>query len=142
MKTNILLLALVLVTIGGCKKNNSSARQITYNIIPQNSSGVAGTVSFTDVVDSSQTKVDIEVSNTPGFTYVAHIHYGPPSNYRGAVYVFDPIFAANKRISYQQNIPLLYDSALVYNGTFVLHDSTGNNVLGLCGIGVNKDSLP
>jgi hypothetical protein len=138
MKTNIILVLCLSVFIYSCKKNPTGPRQTQYTIIPQNNSGVSGTVTFIEKTDSSQTEVDIEVNNTPGYTYVAHIHQGVPTNYRGAIYIFDPMYARWDKLSYQQNIPLPYDSALVYNGTFVLHDSTANNVLGLCGVGINK----
>jgi|GEM_PF-3417428 len=137
MKIKIIVAVLLIVSFSSCKKD-STARQTQYNIIPQNSSGVTGTVTFIEQPSLSQTEVDIEVKNTPGYYYVAHIHQGTPSLYRGAIYIFDPIYSSSGHISFQQNIPLLYDSALTLNGTFVLHDSTGNNVLGLCGIGVNK----
>jgi hypothetical protein len=137
--TYLAITLLLLVAFTGCKKDASpSLRQTQYTIIPQNNSGITGTVTFIEVRDSSQTTVDIEVQHTTGYDYVAHIHGGPPANYRGAIYVFDPIYASEGHVSYKQNIPLLYDSALVFNGTFVFHDSTANNVLGLCGIGINK----
>ena len=141
MRINIIVAAILLLgswSFSSCKKDATAARQTQYTIIQQNNSGITGTVTFTEQVSTSQTKVDIEVQNTPGYTYIAHIHQGTPALYRGAIYIFDPIYASNNHISFQQNIPLLYDSALTYNGTFVFHDSTGNNVLGLCGIGANK----
>jgi hypothetical protein len=140
MKINFLI-AIILVTIlSGCKKDTSSpnVRHTQYTIIPQNSSGIAGTVTLTEVADSAKTQVDIEVSHTTGYNYVAHIHRGIPAHYFNAIYIFDPIYASGGHLSYRQNIPLRYDSAVVYNGTFVIHDSTANNVLGLCGVGANK----
>ena len=139
MKANILLVSILLAALfSSCKKDSTGPRQTQYNIIPQNNSGITGTVTFIEQAALSQTEVDIEVKNTPGYYYIAHIHQGTPTLYHGAVYIFDPIYANGGHISYQQNIPLLYDSAIIYNGTFVIHDSTGNNVLGLCGIGANK----
>ena len=138
MKTKIIFTSVLLIFLWSCKKDAQPARQTQYTIIPQNNSGITGTVTFVEQVGISQTKVEIEVQNTPGYTYVAHIHQGPPAAYRVAVFVFDPIYASGGHVSYQQDIPLLYDSALTYDGTFVFHDSTGNNVLGLCGIGANK----
>ena len=138
MKVKLTAIAFILLLLGACKKDPPQPRQTQYTIIPQNNSGITGTVSFIEKADLSQTEVDIEVNNTPSHTCVAHIHLGPPSNYRGAVFIFDPMNASGSHLSYQQNIPLVYDSALIYNGTFVFHDSTGNNVLGLCGIGANK----
>ncbi len=137
MKSSTALILLVLL-ISSCKKDATPTRQIQYTIIPQNNSGITGTLTFTEQADSSQTIVDIEVNNTMHYKYVAHIHQGPPTNYHGAIYIFDPIYAGGSHLSYKQSIPLQYDSALVLNGTFVLHDSTANNILGLCGVGANK----
>jgi hypothetical protein len=138
MKAKIFAVILLVFSVSSCKKDPPQPRQTQYTIIPQNNSGITGTMTFIEKADLSQTEVDIEVSNTVFYKYVAHIHQGTPSNYRGAVFIFDPMYAAGSHLSYRQNIPLLYDSALTYNGTFVLHDSTGNNVLGLCGVGANK----
>jgi hypothetical protein len=138
MKSSILTSILLIFLVGACKKDPPQPRQTQYTILPQNSSGITGTMTFIEKADLSQTEVDIEVNNTVFYHYVAHIHQGPPTNYRGAIFIFDPMYASGHHLSYQQNIPILYDSALTFNGTFVLHDSTGNNVLGLCGIGVNK----
>ncbi len=138
MKVKFIAIILLVLSLGACKKDPPQPRQTQYTIIPQNNSGITGTVSFIEKADLSQTEVDIEVNNPTSHTCVAHIHQGPPLTYRGAVYIFDPMYASGSHLSYQQNIPLIYDSALTYNGTFVFHDSTGNNVLGLCGIGANK----
>jgi hypothetical protein len=136
MKLNLLIAALLLTSLSACKKD-ATPRQTKYTIIPQNGSGINGTVTFLEAT-LSQTQVDIEVNNTTSYDYVAHIHAGAPAAYHGAVYVFDPMHASGGHLSFKQNIPLLYDSALKFNGTFVIHDSTANNVLGLCGIGANK----
>jgi hypothetical protein len=136
-KAAILFSLSLLIAFGGCKKDNA-IRQTQYTIIPQNNSGITGTVTFIEQASVRQTQVAIEVNNTTGYDYVAHIHAGTPALYHGAVYIFDPMYAANGHLSFKQSIPLAYDSALVFNGTFVLHDSTANNVLGLCGIGINK----
>jgi hypothetical protein len=137
MKAKFLTIACLFLFFCSCKKDPAIARQTQYTIIPQNNSGITGTMTFIDK-GSAQTEVDIEVQHTTGYYYVAHIHEGTPASYHGAVYIFDPMYASGGHLSYQQNIPLLYDSALTYNGTFVFHDSTGNNVLGLCGVGINK----
>lgn len=140
MKTNIIFAFAILFLLTACKKEASSVgpRKTVYTLIPQNNSWVNGTVSFIENVGLGQTEVDLEASNATLLTYVAHIHQGPPARYQGAIYIFQPIIASNGKISYQQFIPLPYDSAIVYDGTFVLHDSTANNVLALCGIGINK----
>ena len=140
MKTNIIIAFTLLLLLGACKKDNPTTgpRKTVYSLIQQNNSGVSGTVSFIENTSLSQTEVDIEVSNATLLTYVAHIHQGPPARYHGAIYIFQPIIASNGKISYQQFIPLLYDSAIVYDGTFVLHDSTANNILALCGVGINR----
>jgi len=137
MKTNLLLVLVVILSLAACNKN-TNPRSTQYLLIPQNNSGIAGTVTFNEQINSGTTQVDVELSNTMFYHYSAHIHQGPPSGYHGAVYTFDPMYASGGRLSYKQSIPLLYDSAIVYNGTFVLHDSTTNNVLGLCGIGINR----
>ena len=140
MKTNIIIAFTLLLLLNACKKDNPTTgpRKTVYTLVPQNNSGVSGSVSFIDNTYLSQTEVDIEVSNATLLTYVAHIHQGPPARYHGAIYIFQPIIASNGKISYQQFIPLLYDSAIVYDGTFVLHDSTANNILALCGVGINR----
>ena len=138
MKTKLVAATFLILSIGACKKDAPQPRQTHYTLIPQNNSGITGTGSFIEKADPSQTEVDIEVNNPTSHTCVAHIHRGPPSSYRVAVFIFDPMYASGSHLSYQQNIPLSYDSALTYNGTFVFHDSTGNNVLGLCGVGANK----
>ena len=140
MKTNIIIAFTLLLLLNACKKDNPTTgpRKTVYTLVPQNNSGVSGSVSFIENTSLSQTEVDIEVSNATLLTYVAHIHQGPPARYHGAIYIFQPIIASNGKISYQQFIPLLYDSAIVYDGTFVLHDSTANNILALCGVGINK----
>jgi hypothetical protein len=137
MKTKIVLIASILLIISSCKKEATSTPAVS-RLTPQNNSGIWGTVTFIEKASLSQTEVDIEVNNANLYTYVAHIHTGTPTDYHGAVYIFQPMLASSGHLSYQQNISLLYDSAIVYNGTFVLHDSTANNVLGLCGIGANK----
>jgi hypothetical protein len=137
MKTTTFSAILILLLFSACKKD-TAIRQTHYTIIPQNNSAVNGTVTFTEQSSTSQTQVDIEVANAYSSSYVAHIHVGTPASYHIAVYEFNPIPASGGHISYKQNIALQYDSALAFNGTFVLHDSTGNNVLGLCGIGINK----
>ena len=140
MKTNIIIAFTLLLLLNACKKDNPTTgpRKTVYTLVPQNNSGVSGSVSFIENVGLSQTEVDLEVSNADLLTYVAHIHQGPPARYHGAIYIFQPIIASNGKISYQQFIPLLYDSAIVYDGTFVLHDSTANNILALCGVGINR----
>ena len=140
MKTRIIIVFALLFLLNACKKDSPTTgpRKTVYTLIPQNNSGVSGTVSFIENAALSQTEVDIEVSNATFLTYVAHIHQGPPARYHGAIYIFQPIIASNGKISYQQFIPLPYDSAVVYDGTFVLHDSTANNILALCGVGINK----
>ena len=140
MKTNIIIAFTLLLLLNACKKDNPTTgpRKTVYTLVPQNNSGVSGSVSFIENTYLSQTEVDIEVSNATLLTYVAHIHQGPPARYHGAIYIFQPIIASNGKISYQQFIPLLYDSAIVYDGTFVLHDSTANNILALCGVGINR----
>ena len=137
MKTTTLTAFIVLLLFSACKKD-TAIRQTHYTIIPQNSSGINGTVTFTEQASLSQTQVDVEVNNANASYYVAHIHVGTPASYHIAVYQFDSIPASGGHISYKTNIPLQYDSALAFNGTFVIHDSTGNAVLGLCGIGINK----
>lgn len=137
MKTSTLATFLILILFSACKKD-TAIRQTKYTIIPQNNSGINGTVTFVEQASMRQTQVDIEVGNTTSYDYVAHIHDGTPALYHGAIYVFDPMYASGGHLSYKQTIPLSYDSALILNGTFVIHDSTGNNVLGLCGIGINR----
>ena len=136
MKTTTLVSVLVLLLFSACKKDTAT-RQTQYTLIPQNNSGLSGTVTFVEQA-SSQTQVDMEINNANATYYVAHIHVGTPASYHIAVYLFDSVPASHGHISYKQNIPLQYDSALVFNGTYVIHDSTGGPVLGLCGIGANK----
>ena len=140
MRNTIVIAALLLMVCSGCKKTSISTtnRQTQYTLTPQHNSGIWGTVTFIEVKDSSLTKVDIEVNNTPAPTYVAHIHQGPPTSYHGAIYYFDPIHSSGGHVSYLQNIPLLYDSALLLNCTFAFHDYTGDTVLGYCGVGINR----
>ena len=138
MKTNLVIIALALTIFSACKKDASGVRKTTYTFVAQSNSGITGTVSFIEKADSSQTTVDFELNNTPASQYMAHIHQGTPASYHGAIYYFDPIYAYGGKISYKQNIPLLYDSALTLNGTLAFHDSTGNLTLGICGVGKNK----
>lgn len=137
MKITSLSAVLFLLLFSACKKD-SAVRQTQYTLIPQNNSGLSGTVTFIEQASISQTQVDMEISNANASYYVAHIHVGTPASYHIAVYLFDSVPASHGHISYRQNIPLQYDSALVFNGTYVIHDSTGNAVLGLCGVGANK----
>ena len=136
MKSIIATLLVLLVAVSSCKKD-AVLRTQSYTIVPQNSSGITGTVTFKELTDATQTQVDIQLQHTIwNSMYICHIHDGPPTNYHGASFIFDA-YAVGNQLSYQKNIALSYDSALRYDGTFVVHDSTGTQLLGRCGIGKN-----
>ncbi len=138
MKIKTLTTALLcIIVLAACKKDNTTTKRSTsYNFTQQNNSGITGQILFIEA-DSGQTTVDFELSNTPAAKYMAHIHQGPPSSYHGAIYYFYDIPAWSNKISYKQNIPLPYDSALLLDCTLALHDSTGNLDLGIAGVGIN-----
>ncbi|MCW3126813.1 MAG: hypothetical protein JWO03_2471 [Bacteroidetes bacterium] len=137
MRTNIFVAVFLVILIGACKKETSEPRSKSYTFVQMNNSGITGTIRFIEQADSAQTIVDFELNNTPASRYMAHIHQGPPSSYHGAIYYFDPIYAYGGKISYKQSIPLLYDSAVRLDCTLALHDSTGNQDLGISGVGIN-----
>ena len=137
MKPTLLTLAVLLLTISSCSKKDTPLRATSYIIVPQNGATITGTVSFREITDATQTQVDIQLQNTAwNSKYEAHIHAGPPVYYHIAVYGFTA-YAVGNTLSYQKNISMSYDSAIRYDGTFVLHDSLGNAVFGKCGIGKN-----
>ncbi|MBS1595243.1 MAG: hypothetical protein JST90_13080 [Bacteroidetes bacterium] len=131
------LLILLTVLLAACKKEGTSGpRSTAYTFTQLNNSGITGRILFIEA-DSGQTTLDFELNNTPAPKYLAHIHQGPPTSYHGALYYFYDIPAWSHKISYKQNIPLPYDSALLLDCTLALHDSTGNDDLGIAGVGIN-----
>ncbi len=134
----LLFVLMVIIGSASCKKDTHQPRSTQYTLVAENNSGLTGTVSFVEVADSGKTQVDIELQHATLDLNMAHIHYGTPTAYHIIRYDLGTIIPTGSHISNRQNIPLLYDSALVYDGTFIIHDSTGDNIVGLCGIGINK----
>lgn len=136
MKSIIAILLVLLIASSSCKKEGVLRTQ-SYNIVAQNSSGLTGTVTFKELTDATQTQVDIQLQHTIwNSRYICHIHDGPPTGYHIASFGFES-YAVGNNFSYQKNIVLSYDSAIHYDGTFVVHDSTGIQLLAKCGIGKN-----
>ena len=130
---------MLLAMIGACKKDTKLFRSTQYNLVAQNSSGLTGTVSFVEVIDSPKIQVDVEIQHALMGSYDVHLHDGTPTSYHVIRYDMGVIYPTGGKLSNKIYVPISYDSAIVYNGTFVIHDSTGNNVLGVCGVGKNKN---
>jgi hypothetical protein len=136
-KTFFITLCLTLV-LAACHKDNPTLRSKMYIFVPDQWRNVSGMVFFRETTDPNKTQVDIQLSHlTYNGQYAAHLHEGPPANYKGyAPFAFMPLYASGYQLSYQSDISISYDSACRFDGTFILHDSA-NVVLGRCGVGKN-----
>ena len=131
---------ILVLFITACHKEPAQLRTASYTLIDQRNTGLHGSVTINERLDSPMlTEIYLSVKNTvSNGIYVAHVHLGPPAHYSYAPYNFGQIHALGTELNFHSTLPMPYDSASVLDGTFVLHESTGDTVLALCGVGKNK----
>lgn len=122
-----MLTSVILLIPGGCKKDNTPARNTTYRLMVKDILGVTGTVTFTET-SSTTTTIDIVLANAPSGTHPANLCTNSAVEDGTVVIALNPVDATGK--SSTAVTTMTYTQLIVYNGFIkVLNSSTEPDVI-------------
>jgi hypothetical protein len=123
----MLTAAILLITVGGCKKEDSSAQNTAYNLKVKDILGVSGTVTFTET-SSTRTTIDIVLTNAPTGTHPANLYMYSAVEEGAVAIALNPVDETGKSSS--EVTTLTYSQLINYDGVIkVLKSSTELNVI-------------
>lgn len=145
----IVLLSLALGLLGGCDSSDSGmgenpvADQITYDLSPQNDSGVSGTVTFWRAgPDSSLVTLNLDANATVAqVSHPAHIHVNSASEGGGIEYYLSAINGSSPNGTTARKIGLPIENLATFDGHVNVHASPANleTVVAQGNIGANAE---
>ena len=122
-----MLTAVILLTTSGCKKDNATAQNTTYDLIVKDVLGVTGKVTFTET-SSTTTTIDIVLTNAPSGTHPANLYMNSAVESGTVVIPLNPVDATGKSSSTVTT--MTYSQLIAYDGSVkVLKSSTEPDVI-------------
>ena len=108
-----MLTSVILLTVSGCKKDDTPARETSYSLKVKDVLGVTGTVTFTET-SSTKTTIDIVLANAPAGTHPANLYmYSEVENGEVAVSL-NPVDANGKSSTLVTT--MTYTQLIAYDG--------------------------
>jgi hypothetical protein len=139
IKKLTMLGAIILLLIGGCKKDEIPNRSTTYQLIVEDVLGVTGTVTFIELKNSTTT-IDIMLNNAPTGTYPASLCEKSAVEKGAAIITLNPVDETGK--SSTNVTSLSYGQLIAYDGCIkVLQSSDPELIIALGDIGGNVLTL-
>jgi hypothetical protein len=145
----LVLFALSLGLLVGCDSSDSGmgdapvADQITYDLTPQNNSGVGGTVTFWRAgPDTTLVTLDLDESATVAqVSHPAHIHANSASEGGGIVYYLSAVNGSSPNGTTARKIGVPIEELATFDGHVNVHASPANlqTVVAQGDIGANAD---
>jgi len=109
-----MLTAVILLITTGCNKNDSPAKNTTYNLMVKDVLGVTGKVTFTET-SSTSTTIDIVLSNAPSGTHPANLYMNSVVENGAVVAALNPVDATGK--SSTVITTMTYSQLIIYAGS-------------------------
>jgi hypothetical protein len=122
-----MLTAVILLTATGCKKDNATSQNTTYDLMVKDVLGVTGKVTFTET-SSTTTTIDIVLTNAPSGTHPANLYMNSAAESGTVVIPLNPVDATGKSSSIVTT--MTYSQLIAYDGSVkVLKSSTEPDVI-------------
>jgi hypothetical protein len=123
----MMLTAVILLIAVGCKKDDTPAQKTTYSLVVKDILGVTGTVTFTEISNTTTT-IDIVLVNAPSGTHPAYLCINSAVEDGTVVITLNPVDATGN--SSTSETTLTYNQLIAYDGFIkVLTSSTEPNVI-------------
>ena len=126
----MLLAISLLISSGGCKKNDTTPTPIpnsTYNLMVKDVLGVSGTATFT-ATSSTVTTIDIVLTGAPSGTHPAELCMNSAIEGGAAVVTLNPVDASGKSSTSVSS--MTYAQLIVYDGFIkVVKSSSDTNII-------------
>lgn len=132
----MMLTAVIMLIAGGGCKDNSPARNTTYNLSVKDVLGVSGKVTFTET-SSTKTTIAIVLSNAPSGTHPANLYMNSEVEEGAVVVTLNPVDATGK--SSTDVTTMTYTQLITYDGCIKVLKSSSepNEILAQGDIGGN-----
>ena len=122
-----MLSAVMLLIVGGCKKDDSPAQKTTYTLKVKDVLGVTGTVTFIET-SSTKTTIEIALTNAPAGTHPANLYVNSVVEDGVVLVPLNPVDASGK--SSTEVSTMTYSQFIVYEGCVkVLKSSTEPEII-------------
>lgn len=122
-----MLTSVILLTVSGCKKDETPTQKTSYSLKVKDVLGVTGTVTFTET-SSTNTTIDIELANAPAGTHPANLYMYSAAEDGAVAVSLNPVDANGK--SSTLVTLMTYNQLIAYDGCIkVVKSSEEPNII-------------